>query len=76
MKTDEEMRAEYQREDLGDATRGKHYEAYRSGTNVALLDPEAFSFVERIARRRNTDISTVVNELIKTDQRIADYAHE
>ena len=71
-----EMRSEYRREELGAGVRGKHHDAYQSGTNVALLDAEALSFVEQIARRRNTDISTVVNELIKSDRRIAEYVHE
>jgi hypothetical protein len=75
MKNDD-MRSEYRREDLGAGVRGKHFDAYQSGTNIALLDAEAFAFVEQIARRRNTDISTVVNELIKNDRRIADYVHE
>ncbi len=42
MKTDEEMRAEYQREDLGDATQGKHYEAYRSGPMWRCCTPRHF----------------------------------
>ena len=76
MKKTDEMRAEYRREDLGAGVRGKHHDAFQSGTNIALLDAEALSFVEQVARRRNTDISTVVNELIKNDRRIADYVHE
>ena len=31
------MRPEY---DFSNAVRGKHYEAYRAGTNVVLLDPD------------------------------------
>jgi hypothetical protein len=76
MKKNDEMRSEYRREDLGTGVRGKHHDAYQAGTNVALLDAEVLSFVEQIARRRNTDISTVVNELIKNDRRIAEYVHE
>ena len=76
MKKTDEMRAEYRREDLGAGVRGKHHDAYQSGTDIALLDAEALSFVEQVARRRNTDISTVVNELIKNDRRIAEYVHE
>ena len=76
MKKTDEMRAEYRREDLGAGVRGKHHDAYQSGTNIALLDAEALSFVEQVARRRNTDISTVVNELIKNGRRIAEYVHE
>jgi len=35
-----EMRSEYRREDLGRGTRGKHLAAYRSGTNLVLLQPD------------------------------------
>lgn len=31
------MRAEY---DFSNAVRGKHYEAYRVGTNIVLLEPD------------------------------------
>ena len=34
---DDSMRAEY---DFSGGTRGKHYEAYREGTNVVFLDPD------------------------------------
>ena len=33
----DDMRSEY---DLSDGVRGKHYKAYREGTNVVLLEPE------------------------------------
>lgn len=32
-----DMRPEY---DFSGGTRGRHYQAYREGTNVVLLDPE------------------------------------
>ena len=35
--TSEEMRPEY---DFSQGVRGKHYEAYRAGTNVVFLDPD------------------------------------
>ncbi len=31
------LRGEY---DFSDGVRGKHYEAYRAGTNVVILDPD------------------------------------
>lgn len=34
------MRAEYRREDLGRGVRGKHFRAYRAGSNLVLLRPE------------------------------------
>jgi hypothetical protein len=33
----DEMRAEY---DFSKGVRGKHYESYRSGTNVVFLEPD------------------------------------
>jgi len=36
----DELRPEYRREDLGRGVRGKHLEAYRTGTNLVLLRPE------------------------------------
>lgn len=36
------------------------------------LDQEAMAFVQRIARKKKTDVSTVVNELILTDKRLAE----
>lgn len=35
-----ELRREYQREDLGKGVRGKYLKAYRAGTNVVLLRPD------------------------------------
>ncbi len=40
MKKAEDMRAEYRRENLGKGVRGKHYAAYRKGSNLVLLTPE------------------------------------
>ncbi|MCG3199159.1 MAG: hypothetical protein GHCLOJNM_03668 [bacterium] len=36
----DDLRAEYRREDLGRGVRGKHDHAYREGTNLVLLKPE------------------------------------
>jgi hypothetical protein len=36
----EEMRKEYNREDLGKGIRGKYYEEYKKGTNLVLLSPD------------------------------------
>lgn len=37
-KAEDEMRAEYRREDLGKGVRGKYYARYAKGTNLVLLD--------------------------------------
>ena len=36
----EEMRTEYRSEDLGPGVRGKYLEAYRTGTNLVLLNAD------------------------------------
>ena len=40
MKKTDEMRTEYRREDLGKGVRGKHYAAFKKGSNLVLLNPE------------------------------------
>ena len=40
VKTSDELRPEYKREDLGVGVRGKYFESYRSGTNLVLLSPD------------------------------------
>jgi hypothetical protein len=63
------MRKEY---DFSKGVRGKFY---RPGARLSLpvyLDAEALAFVQRIARKKNMDISDVVNQLILTDKRLAE----
>ena len=36
----EELRPLYNREDLGPGVRGKYFESYQKGTNLALLSPD------------------------------------
>jgi hypothetical protein len=40
VKTSDELRPEYKREDIGVGVRGKYFESYRSGTNLVLLSPD------------------------------------
>lgn len=37
-KVEDDMRAEYRREDLGKGVRGKYFARYAKGTNLVLLD--------------------------------------
>jgi hypothetical protein len=37
---DDEPRAEYRREDLGQGERGKYLKAFQAGTNLVLLSPD------------------------------------
>jgi hypothetical protein len=51
------MRPEY---DFSDGVRGKHYEAYRAGTNVVFLDPDvAAVFTD------STAVNQALRELVK-----------
>jgi hypothetical protein len=63
------MRKEY---DFSKGTRGKFYKA-RSRFNLPVyLDSEVRRFVEQIATKRRSDISRVVNQLLKSDMKLAD----
>jgi hypothetical protein len=58
--------------DFSKGVRGKFY---RPGLKLELpvyLDDEAMAFVQRIARRKKTDVSSVVNQLILSDKRLAE----
>ena len=57
--------------DFSEAIRGKFY---RRGAKVNLpvyLDEQALAFVQAIALKQRTDISSVVNELLHGDQRLS-----
>ena len=63
------MKREY---DFSKAERGKFF---RPGAKLNLpvyLDDEVLSFVESIARKRKTDLSAVVNGLLRTDMQLAE----
>ena len=56
-KTSDELRPEYKREDLREGVRGKYFEDYRKGTNLALLSPD-------VAKVFSTD--EAVNEALRS----------
>ena len=61
------MRKEY---DFSKAFRGKFY---RPGAKLNLpvyLDKEVLAFVRRIAEKKKTDISSIVNDLIRNDMQL------
>lgn len=63
------MRREY---DFSKGVRGKFY---RRGARLNLpiyLDAEVLAFIQRIAKKRKLDPSTVVNQLLRTDMQLAD----
>ena len=64
------MEKEY---DFSKGERGRFYRRKAKLNLPIYLDPEALSFAESIAEKKKTDISTVVNDLIRTDMKIAEY---
>lgn len=58
------MRKEY---DFSKGIRGKFYKPDIKINLPVYLDSEVLDFVQRIAKKRKTDISSVVNNLIKND---------
>ena len=40
MASNDDLRPEYKREDLGSGIRGKYYKEVQAGTNLVLLDPD------------------------------------
>ena len=64
------MKKEY---DFSKGERGKFYKPDLKLNLPIYLDPETRSFIEKIAKKKKTDLSTVVNDLIKTDMQIAEF---
>ncbi len=63
------MRKEY---DFSKGVRGKFY---RKGVRLNLpvyLDREVLAFVQTIAAKKNADLSTIVNQLIRNDMDLVD----
>jgi len=63
------MRKEY---DFSKGVRGKFYQANAKLNLPVYLDKEVLSFVLRIAEKRKTDLSSIVNELLRKDMQLAD----
>ena len=62
------MKKEY---DFSNGVRGKFY---RQGVKLILpvyLDKEVLAFVRKIAEKRKTDVSSIVNEIIRNDMQLA-----
>lgn len=56
---DDELRPEYDATVLRDGVRGKYIQAYRVGTNLALLDPDV-----RAAFPTDEDVNRALRELM------------
>ena len=63
------MKREY---DFSKAERGKFYRPDAKLNLPVYLDDEVLSFVEGIARKRKTDLSSVVNRILRTDMQLAE----
>ncbi len=63
------MNKEY---DFSKGERGKFYKPDVKLNIPVYLDSVAYSFVEKIAEKKQEDVSAIVNKLIKTDKKIAD----
>ncbi len=58
--------------DFSKAERGKFY---RPGVKLNLpvyLDEEVMAYIARIARKRKTDLSSVVNQMLRDDIQLAE----
>jgi hypothetical protein len=62
------MKKEY---DFSKGERGKFYHSNLRINLPIYLDPENLEFVEKIAKKKNQDVSVIVNELIKSDKDLA-----
>ena len=65
----ESMKKEY---DFSKGVRGKFYCRGAKLNLPVYLDEEALAFVQQIARKKKTDISSVVNQLTGSDKNLAE----
>lgn len=63
------MRKEY---NFSKAERGKFYRPDAKLNLPVYLDQEVLTFIQDIARKRDSDLSSVVNQLLRTDMQLAD----
>jgi hypothetical protein len=63
------MKKEY---DFSKGERGKFYKPHANLNLPVYLAPDVRKFVERIAKSKRSDASTVVNKLLKTDMQLAE----
>lgn len=63
------MKSEY---DFSKGERGKFYRPNAKLSLPVYLDEEVLAFVQRIAKWRKTDLSSVVNQLLRTDMQVAE----
>jgi hypothetical protein len=61
------MKKEY---DFSKGARGKFYRPHAKLNVPVYLDGKVLQFVERIAENKRTDVSTVVNGLLRSDMEL------
>ncbi len=59
-----DMRKEY---DFSKGERGKFFQKNIKFNLPVYLEDEVFSYIESIAKKRKTDISSIVNQLLRSD---------
>jgi hypothetical protein len=64
------MKKEY---DFSKGERGKFYSKDAIFNIPIYLKPEMMAFIGKLAKRKKKDISTIVNELLKTDREILEF---
>jgi hypothetical protein len=57
--------------DFSHAERGKFYRPDAKLNLPVYLDEEVLAFVQRIAEKREVDLSAVVNQLLRADMQLA-----
>lgn len=63
------MKKEY---DFSKGEKGKFYNSKLELNIPVYLDVSAFKFVDKIAKSKNKDVSSVVNQIIHSDIRLAE----
>ena len=58
--------------DFSNAERGKFYRPDPKLNLPVYLDDEVLGFVEEIAKKRESDVSTVVNQILRGDMKLAE----
>jgi hypothetical protein len=65
-----EMRKEY---DFSKGERGKFFNKNAKLNLPVYLEDEILSFVQGIAKKRKTDVSSIVNQILRSDMQLADF---
>ena len=63
------MREEY---DFSNSKRGKFFQKDAKLNLPVYLEGEVLTFVEEIAKRKKTDLSTTVNQILRSDIQLAE----